>query len=137
MSPQLESWLKLEEIFHPDWNNMKALDPREEVDWELLEQISLGASVAAGCALMEQAGLKNSSQHIKIIFELRNAFIHNECDISSNRSSTAYTDAYNYLINEKFNTLFPPIDRNPFFELQEHRVIFKPKIIEAIRNCLL
>lgn len=137
MTPQLESWLKLEEIFSPNWGNMKDLDPREEIDWELLQQISLGSAVAAGCALMEQAGLKGSSNHIRVIFELRNAFIHNECDISKNRKSSALTDAQNYLNNQEFNTLFQQIDRNPFFELQGENVIFKPNIIGAIRNCLL
>jgi len=135
MSPQLVSWLKLEEIFHPDWNNMKDLDPREEVDWELLEQISLGASVAAGCALMEQAGLKGSSNHIKVIFELRNAFIHNECDISRNRNSSALIVAQNYLSNQEYNTLIS--NDYPFFELQNNKVIFHPSINGAIRNCLL
>jgi len=137
MSSQLESWLKLEEIFSPNWGNMKDIDPREEVDWELLQQISLGSTVAAGCALMEQAGLKGSSNHIRVIFELRNAFIHNECDISKNRNLSAFTDAQNYLENHEFDNLFKPIDRHPFLVLQGNKVIFKPNIIGAIRNCLL
>ena len=50
-SIRIESWLKLEEIFSPDWRTMRGLDPREGINWELLEQILLGSAVAAGCAL--------------------------------------------------------------------------------------
>ncbi len=136
MNQYLESWLKLEEVFSPNWGNMRDMDPREEIDWETIEQISLGSAVAAGCALIEQAGLKGMTNHIKVIFELRNAFIHNEFDLSQNRNSSALIDAQNYLSNQEYDSLLRPIDSYAFYSLQGSKVIFKQGIVGAIRMCL-
>ena len=104
MNQYLESWLKLEEIFSPNYENMKSLDPRKEIDWTKIEQIELGSAVAAGCALIEQAGLKGSSKHIEIIFELINSFIHNGFDLSRNRNSSAKIKYYSSRKWEDYTT---------------------------------
>ena len=93
--------------------------------------------MSAGCALLESAGRKGTTDHIKVLFELRNAFIHNQCDISKNRNSSAYALAQNYLNSKEYENLFQPGDSRPFYDLNSTNIIFNNGVISAIRMCLL
>lgn len=95
------------------------------------------AALSAGCALLESAGLKNETIHTRILFELRNAFIHNQCNISNNHNPKALPLAQEYLSEKRYSQLFPNIDDRPFYKLNGNVVEFNDHIIGAIRMCLL
>ena len=136
MNQYAAEWFELEFIFGPATKREQSVDVRADVNWDELEQITRGGAVAAGCALIERAGLKGANQHIKVIFELRNAFIHNNCDISQNRNNNAFNEASNYLSNQEYLQLSSDMDK-PFFSLNGSMVEFNEGILFAIRLCLL
>lgn len=129
-------WFEVERIFSPAVKREKAIDLRKNVDWETLEQIVLGGAVSTGCSIIEAAGLKSASDHVKILFELRNAFIHNQCDISKNRNGKALEMSRMYLANNQYRDLSPEI-HVPFFRLDGNIVRFHENILFVIRLCLL
>lgn len=136
MNQYAAEWFELEFIFGSATKREQSVDNRANVNWDDLEQITLGGAVAAGCALLEKAKLKGTNQHVKIIFELRNAFIHNGCDISKNNDKSAFLDASNYLTNKEYSSLSPDMS-TPYFSLDGSIVEFNEGILFAIRLCLI
>lgn len=138
MNQFADEWFELQFILGPRQAIERArdVDNRENIDWKYLEQITHGAFVTAGCAILGKAGLKNSNIHTKLIFELRNAFIHNDFDISKNRNKKAYLDAVNYLKHKEYKKS-PLKLENSFFDLNVTKVVFKGEIHRAIQMCLL
>ena len=136
MNKYAAEWFELEFVLGSAVKREQNVDLRKDVDWSELEQVTFGAAICAGCVLMEKAGLKGSNQHIKVLFELRNAYVHNNCDISLNKNQNAQQVAIDYLTNNEFKNSPVKID-NPFYELQDTKVIFNRGIYIAIRKCLL
>ena len=129
-------WFEMEPIFNAAVAREKAIDLRKNVDWDQLEQIALGAAACAGCSLMESAQLKGTNSHVKLIFELRNAFVHNGCDISKNYNKNALNLARYYLQNSEHTLLSANIG-GPFFSFQGNLVKFNSNLLFAIRLCLI
>lgn len=136
MNSAVEQWIELEQIFSTATKREQNIDLRCNIDWQALEQVTWGAALAAGCALIESSGRKGENGHVKILFEIRNAFIHNECDISKNSNSRALLSAQRYLENEEYKKLYRRADSGPFFTLDGKKVVFQNGIFLAIRMCL-
>lgn len=127
-------WFEMECIFGGAIRREQNVDLRKNVNWEELEQIALGGAVASGCALLERAGLKGSDMHIKTIFELRNSFVHNNCDISKNNNKGAYCGAKRYLEAKEYLGLSSEFS-SPFFNLEGSNVVFNRSVLFAIKLC--
>jgi hypothetical protein len=135
MNKHLSHWFELEFIFGGGIRREQNIDQKKYVDWAELDQTVLGAATAAGCSIIENAGLKNRNQHIRVIQELRNAFIHNNCDITKNRNKKSLNMCKEYLMNNSHYELGE--DAKDFFFLENNNVIFKKSILMAIRLCLI
>ena len=84
--------------------------------------------------MIETAGLKGPTQHTRVLFELRNAVIHNSGDLSRNNSRGALADCQFYLQNETNLALSPGLE--PFFALHGARVELLPSVFLALRLCM-
>ena len=85
---------------------------------------------------MENAGLKGTTNHIKNIFELRNAFVHNNLDISKNTNENARATAADYLARHLYKQ--PPLEMDgPYYDLQGTKVILNRHLYLAIRKCFV
>jgi 5-carboxymethyl-2-hydroxymuconate isomerase len=102
----------------------------------MLEQVVLGGSIATGCAIIEAAGLKGTNAHIKMLFELRNAFIHNQFNIAKNNNKNALKMASEYIVNELHREISSQVDK-PFFSLKGTIIELQPDVLFVIRLCLL
>ncbi len=108
---------------------------RKMVDWDTIEQSLFGAAICAGCAIIEKAKRKGQDIHTKNIFELRNAFVHNNCDLARNQNKNSLAQAKNYLSNNIYKTA--PLElQQPFYKLNGSLVSFSDGIFMAIRGCL-
>jgi hypothetical protein len=137
MNRYLEQWYELEPIFRSAVQREQNGDLRPNIDWNALKQVTLGAALAAGCALLESSSKKWSNEHVDILFEIRNAFVHNQCDISKNNNKNALLFAQSYLEKEEYKKLLQPPELGPFFTLDKNKVVFQSEIFLAIRMCLL
>ena len=128
-------WFHLERIFGGATQRERRNDPDADVDWEKTDNyVRLGA-LATACAILEDAGRKGSNEHIQVLFEIRNALIHNCGDIALNTSSTALSKARAYLANSKHSEISSNLD-GPFFTLIGSKVSLSPSIYFAIRLCM-
>jgi hypothetical protein len=104
------------------------------IDWDVVNETVLLAGLAAGCSLLERAGVKATNEHNTILFDIRNALIHNGGDLSKNHKSTALSNAEDYLRNNKHLNLSAEIQQ-PFFTLSDSIVKLEPNILYVIRLC--
>lgn len=129
-------WFHLERIFGPAARRERHIDPDANVDWELTDHYVRVGALAVGCALLEDAGLKAKDEHVRLLFEIRNALIHNAGDMALNRNTKALGDAQRYLSNASHATLSPEIG-SPFFSLTGTVVELQPSIYFSLRLCML
>ena len=128
-------WFHLERIFSGATQRERRNDPDADVDWEKTDNyVRLGA-LATACAILEDAGLRGSNEHIQVLFEIRNALIHNCGDMALNKKSTALSKAQVYLANSRHGEISPNLDA-PFFSLNGSMVSLSPGIYFAIRLCM-
>jgi|TARA_B110001469_G_C9399909_1_gene205596 hypothetical protein len=131
-SKQCDLWWELCFIFGGATRREKNVDLEKDKDWDGFEQYTLGGAVSVGCALMEEAGLKGEkNEHIKLIFELRNAFVHNGFDLTKNRDKKAFSMASEYLSDNQHLHLNGEIS-GPYFSLNGNKVVFNSGILHAI-----
>lgn len=136
MSDLAKKWLELEFIFSPAADHARRYDSRENVDWEELEHFLMIGALATACAMMEAEGLKGRDEHIRLLFELRNALIHNSGDLSKNNNKNALAIAQSYLTNNLHLGLSQKLPGS-FFSLQGSNVKLAPSIYFALRLCML
>jgi len=135
MNSYLAEWFELECVLSPSVKREKTIDIRKEVDWKAIEQSLFGAAICAGCAIIEKAKRKGQDIHTKNIFELRNAFVHNNCDLSGNQNKNSLVQAKDYLSNKVYKT--EPLGLpKPFYTLNDSLVLFNDGIYLAVRGCL-
>lgn len=86
--------------------------------------------------MIEKAGLKGINEHVSVLFDIRNALVHNGGDISKNDKKTALTEAQDYLLKRKHSTLSDQLD-NPYFSLSGSMVKLEGNVLFAIHLCLI
>jgi len=79
-----ELWSEIKCYLTSAFREETTKDGFEDEDWNKLNQIILGSALVLGCRLLELDGRKNANEHSKVLFKIRNAFIHNNNDISIN-----------------------------------------------------
>ena len=65
--------------------NVDSDDPH--IDWERQEQAVRIAGLSFSCSIFETLELKGADNHLKTLFHLRNAALHNSSDISQNNAT--------------------------------------------------
>lgn len=80
--------------------------------------------------------MKQRDEHIRLLFELRNAMIHNSGDLGLNRNPNALVEARAYLASAKHLQLSPQLT-TPFFSLHGTRAELHPNLYFAVRLCML
>ena len=140
MNSFLAEWFELECILNPSVKHEKAVDTRKDVDWGVIEQSLFGAAICSGCAIIEKAGRKGQDFHTKNLFELRNAFVHNGCDIAKNFNKNSLFQAAEYLDNDyldkELHKELPVELDHSFYSLNGSMVLFNAGVFFAIRVCL-
>ena len=135
MSSYKNEWFEIETILRSTTKKEKYVDNRSDVDWDLIDQAILSTSLFTGCMILEKSGLKWKDDHTSTLVELRNAFIHNDGDISKNSNKKALENAHQYLVNEDFR--MPPLEMtNSYYCIENSKVILNDGIFIAIRKCL-
>ncbi|MDD2765353.1 MAG: hypothetical protein PHE83_15425 [Opitutaceae bacterium] len=134
MSLQQE-WCDVENVLRGAVDRIKNIDCGSNTNWSLVNETLLLAGLAAGCSLLEKSGLKGSDEHISVLFDIRNALVHNGGDLSKNTKKTALTEATDYLANSKHRKLSNQF-KNPFFSLSGSVVSIKSDILFALRLCM-
>ena len=130
----INDWSEFERVISPALRREQSVDARANINWPLIEQDTLGAACCVGCTMLERIGRKAQNPHTKVLFELRNAYVHNSCNIAQNRNSNALALARNYLSAKTYRQL--SLDLRPYYRLAGTLVQFEPPILLAIRLCL-
>jgi hypothetical protein len=134
-TPLSTQWFHLELAFGPAVDRLRRQDPTANVDWAETEHyVRLGA-LAVACAMLEDAGLRQKNEHIQVLFEIRNALIHNDGDIGRNRNQSALPMAEAYLATGKHNQLSAQLG-GPFFSVSGTKVRLLPSLNFALRLCM-
>jgi hypothetical protein len=129
-------WFHLELALGSAVQRTKHGAPFAKIDWGTTDHyVSIGA-LAVACAVLEDAGLRNKNEHVKLLFEIRNALIHNAGNLALNRKPTALADAQTYLQTKGHLRLSPELTQ-PFFSLKGSVVKLEPGMYFAVRLCML
>jgi len=136
MSDLAKKWIELEFVFSPAATHARRYDLRRDIDWEDIDHYIRIGALATACALIEEEGLKGRNEHIKLLFELRNALIHNSGDLSKNKYRKALQLAENYLAQNHHLELSPELSV-PFFSLHGPLIKLTPSLYFALRLCML
>jgi hypothetical protein len=107
-----------------------------QINWEIVNESVLLAGLAAGCSMMEKSGLKGKNEHVNVLFDIRNALIHNSGDIAKNSKQTALNEAKAYLADHKHTSLSANLS-SEFFSLKGSQVALHGNVLYAIRLCLV
>lgn len=129
-------WFLVEHVLSGATNRVSRIYDGDSIDWNIVNETVLLAGLAAGCSLMERAALKATNEHTSVLFDIRNALIHNGGDLLKNNKKTALTEAQDYLLKDKHNLLSSEII-TPFFVLNGSNVKLLPNVLFAIRICLV
>lgn len=129
-------WFHLERIFGPATRREQHIDPTANVDWQKTDHYVRIGALAVACAILEDAGHKQKSEHVKLLFEIRNALVHNAGDIALNRNTSALPSAQSYLQNQGHLRLSANLT-DPYFTLNGSVVTLQPGIYFALRLCML
>ena len=124
-------WLGINEIFRSGSSIAEKNSKTQKIDWNEVDQIMLGSSVVTGCKFIELSGYKNIDEHSKVLFKIRNAFIHNGNDISINNdrlNKDAEDIVDNYII--KYGDKY-------FKKETNKQITYKAPIIHLITMILL
>ena len=109
---------------------------RNGVDWSENEQVLLGGAVCVACSLIEKAIGKNTEDvYIKMQFKIRNAFVHNNCNIEENWNEGDLEYAQDYLSLDRHLALNDNLNYC-YFSLDGSIVQFTDSLFLAIRTCL-
>ena len=127
-------WFLVEHILSGATQRIENNYSENSIDWDVVNETVLLAGLAAGCSLLERAGVKATDEHNTVLFDIRNTLIHNAGDLSRNRKSTTLSDAEDYLRNNKHLNLSVEIQQ-PFFTLSGSIVKLEPNILYVIRLC--
>lgn len=136
MSDLAKKWIELEFVFSPAAAHARRHDLRKDIDWDDIDHYIRIGALATACALMEAEGLKGRDQHVRLLFELRNALIHNSGDISKNTNRNALQLAKHYLAQNLHLELSPELSV-PFYSLHGPLVKLAPSLYFALRLCML
>jgi hypothetical protein len=85
--------------------------------------------------MLEDAGLRAKNEHVQVLFEIRNALIHNDGDIARNKNKRALSMASAYLAAAKHTQLSTKLDE-PFFAICDTKVRLLPGLNYALRLCM-
>jgi hypothetical protein len=92
----------------------KQMVPDLNVDWEKLEHFARIGLLSIGCALLESAQLKGKDEHIRLLFEIRNALIHNNGDLALNHNQQSLTNATKYIEQNRHTEISEELDSTYF-----------------------
>ncbi len=135
-SPLAKQWFEIERVLAPAVRREQHTDSRPSVDWGHIDRhVRLGA-LAIGCAMLEDAGRKGVDEHVDVLFEIRNALIHNAGDLAKNRNSRAVDMARTYLREARHSSLSTNIPA-AFFSLTGTVVTLQANVFLALRICML
>lgn len=129
-------WFHLERAFGPAVRREQRNDPDANVDWAKTDHYVRIGALAVACAILEDAGLKKKNEHIGLLFEIRNALIHNGGDMAMNRNAQALQNARNYLNLARHRDISQNLDA-PYFSLAGTIVELQGNIYFALRLCML
>jgi hypothetical protein len=129
-------WFHLELAFGPAVDRMRHQDPDAKIDWDETEHYVRIGALAVACALLEDAGLRDKNEHVRVLFEIRNALIHNDGDISRNRNRRALPMAEAYLAASTHTQLSDQLGE-PFFAVSGTKVRLLSGLNYALRLCML
>ncbi|MCF6340109.1 MAG: hypothetical protein L3J10_05065 [Sulfurimonas sp.] len=131
MNQYVNEWQELKILF--SIKKEKRIDNGNSTDWGNLNQIILGTALVAGCKLLEQADLKYSDANSTLLFKMRNAFIHNDNDISLYNGVREANSGAEALVDN-----FIHQHGNKYFEKDSNKkIIFNEKIIHFITMTLI
>jgi hypothetical protein len=128
-------WFHLELAFGPAVLRQQRNDPDANIDWTKTDHYVRIGALSVACALLEDAGLKKKNEHIRMLFEIRNALIHNGGDMALNRNSSALISAQNYLNQDRHKDISQNLD-SPYFSLTDTVVVLQSNIYFALRLCM-
>lgn len=128
-------WFHLELVFGSAVDRIRRQDPTANIDWAKTEHYVRIGALAVACAMLEDAGLRRNNIHIEVLFEIRNAVIHNDGDISRNRNASALSLATGYLASKQYLLLSKEL-KEPFFSISGTHVALLPNLNYALRFCM-
>lgn len=128
-------WFHLERAIGPAVRREQRNDPDANVDWAKTDHYVRIGALAVACAILEDAGLKLKNEHIRQLFEIRNALIHNGGNLALNRNSNAVLSAQNYLNQGRHKNISQNLDA-PYFSLIGTTVELQSNIYFALRLCM-
>lgn len=129
-------WFHLELAFGPAVDRMRRQDPDANINWDETEHYVRIGALAVACAMLEDAGLRAKNEHVRVLFEIRNALIHNDGDIAMNKYSRALPLASAYLAAGKHTQLSTQLG-GPFFAMSGTKVRLLSSLNYALRLCML
>ena len=129
-------WFELSCILSPAVKREKHIDSRTGVDWTIIEQQVFGSALQIGCSFLERSSISTLDEHMKVIYQLRNAYVHNDFDLSKNRNKKALELCSTYNERETFKEI-KGYNGNAFFELSESKAVFNESVFFYIRCILL
>lgn len=104
--------------------NVDIDDPH--IDWDKQEQAVRTAALSFACAIFETLDLKGNSDHIKTLFHLRNAVLHNSGNISQNTGHPKPLEhCDNYYKNSKWADVFTNEveKKRSYFEIKDGKSV--------------
>lgn len=128
-------WHEISCILHPAVKRERHIDLRKNVDWDELNQIVLGSALILGCSFIEASGIRRDKDHLKVLFELRNAFVHNDRDLSENNNQDALNLCEMYLENQSYKKITGD-KKNAFYQLNNTHVVLNDNLYHFIGRSL-
>ena len=106
------------------------------IDWERQTQAVRTAGLGFACSLLELRELDRVDDHSNLLFDLRNAVLHNGGDITQNRGAPRpFNNCRSYIDNEKWLELDPEnkfgLSRS-FSMSTDGRITFGPALFELV-----
>jgi hypothetical protein len=110
----------------------KEISPDLNVDWGKLEHLARIGLLSIGCALLESAQLKGKDDHLRLLFEIRNALIHNNGDLALNKNKKSLTKAKKYIAENRYTEISTKLD-STYFSLDSTVVELHSNISYVLR----
>jgi hypothetical protein len=129
-------WFLVELVLSGATKRVESSYSGRSINWAIVNETVLLAGLAAGCSLLERSGLKGANEHITVLFDIRNALVHNGGDLSRNIKKSALAEADDYLTNRKHLSLSKELN-GPFFSLSGSMVRLEPNVLFALRQCMI
>ena len=129
-------WFLVEHVLSGATNRVASNYSGHSIAWAVVNETVLLAGLAAGCSLLERSGLKGANEHVTVLFDIRNALVHNGGDLSQNTKKTALAEATDYLAKSKHLALSKELLK-PFFSLSGSIVHLESNVLYALRLCMI